>query len=187
MSAEYCSAGADVQPQSSQINGGGRAERECRRLPCRTSGRLSGAGFSIVRLMKDPRQDAGQARDHHQPYPRAPAGDPASEEIRHERALELIAQLGFQVAKSMPEIPHQYTVRDKVNAARETAYVQLFHLIQTDGVIEGWRGGRTRFLYPGDGYKYWAVTTSEPESRVINRMRIEDDIERPRMEGQVTG
>jgi len=155
---------------------------------CRTSGRLSGAAFSIVRLMKDPRQDAGQARDHHQPYPRAPAGDPTSEEIRHERALELIAQLGFQVAKSMPEIPHtQYTVRDKANAARETAYVQLFHLIQADGVIEGWRGGRTRFLYPGDGYKYWAVTTSEPESRVINRMRIEDDIERPRMEGQVTG
>ena len=76
-------------------------------------------------------------------------------------------------------------MRDKQDPSRETVYVQLFHLIQADGVIEGWRGGRTRFLYPGDGYKYWAVTTSEPESRVINRMRIEDDTARPRREWQV--
>ena len=85
----------------------------------------------------------------------------------------------------MPEIPHtQYTVRDRVKAARETAYVQLFHLIQADGVIERGRGRKTRFLYPGDGYKYWAMTTSEPASRVINRMRIEDTA-RPRREWQV--
>ena len=137
--------------------------------------------------MKDPRQDAGQFRDPHQRYPRAPAGDPTSEETHHERALELIAQLGFQVALTMPEIPHtQYTVRDKVNAARETAYVQLFHLIQADGVIERWRGRKTRFLYPGDGYKYWAMTTDEPQSRVLNRMRVEDDTARPRQEGRVS-
>ena len=81
--------------------------------------------------------------------------------------------------------PHEYTMRDKKDAARETAYVQLFHLIQADGVIERWHGRKKRYLYPGDGYKYWAMTTNEPQSRVLNRMRVEDDIERLRQEGQI--
>ena len=76
-------------------------------------------------------------------------------------------------------------MRDKQDPSRETVYVQLFHLIQADGVIERWRGPRKRYLYPGDGWKYWATTTVEPQSRVINRMRIEDDTARPRREWQV--
>jgi len=40
-------------------------------------------------------------------------------------------------------------------------------------------------LYPGDGRKYWAMTDVEPESRVINRMRVENDTERLRQEGQI--
>ena len=55
--------------------------------------------------------------------------------------------------------PHEYTTRDRTDAARETAYVRLFHLIQADGVIERWQGRKRRYLYPGDGYKYWAMTT----------------------------
>lgn len=43
-------------------------------------------------------------------------------------------------------------MRDKQDAARDAAYVELFRLIQADGVIERWQGRRTRFLYPGDGY-----------------------------------
>ena len=97
----------------------------------------------------------------------------------HASALALIAQLPFQVAKSMPELPHEYTVRDTANSERETAYVLLFHLIQAEGVIERYRyqGHSKRYLYPGDGFKYWAMTMHEPSSQVINRMRIEDDIE----------
>ena len=112
-----------------------------------------------------------------------------SEAIRDTRALTLIEQLAFRPAfrhpkGNRPYFPHEFTVRDKQDPARETAYVQLFHLIQVDRVIERWRGRKTRFLYPGDGYKYWAMTTSEPASRVINRMRIEDTA-RPRREWQV--
>ncbi len=99
------------------------------------------------------------------------------------RALALIEQLAFRFAvrdskAKKPHIPHEYTARDKTDAARETAYVLLFRLIQADGEIERWRGRKTRFLYPGDGYKYWAMTTDEPQSRVINRMQVEDDTER---------
>ena len=46
--------------------------------------------------------------------------------------------------------------------AREAAYPELFHLIQADGVIERWQGRKTSYLYPGDGYKYRAMTTIEP-------------------------
>ena len=100
-------------------------------------------------------------------------------------ALALIEQLSFRVAKSMPEIPHEYTVRDRTDDAREAAYVGLFDLIQAKGVLERYNGHERRYLYPGAGRKYWAMTDVEPESRVLNRMRVEDDIERLRREGQI--
>ena len=52
---------------------------------------------------------------------------------------------------------------------------------------ERWAGRYKRYLYPGDGWKYWAMTTELQESRVINRTKIEDDLERLRREGQIEG
>jgi len=99
----------------------------------------------------------------------------AEENHPRARALALIEQLSFQVAKSTPHIPHEYTVRDKNDPMREWAYIELFHLIQADGMIERRGSRKIRHLYPGDGYKYWAMVTLEPTSRVLNRMRVEDD------------
>ena len=94
--------------------------------------------------------------------------------------LVIISQLQFRVAKTMPEIPHEYTVR---KPETEAAYVALFSAIMERGVCEHWAGRSKQYLYPGDGWKYWAMTTELRESRVINRMRIEDDLERLRREG----
>ena len=80
----------------------------------------------------------------------------------------------------MPEIPHEYVVRSPDN---EAAYVALFTAIMGHGVYERWAGRHKRYLYPGDGWKYWAMATELRESRVINRMKIEDDLERLRREG----
>jgi hypothetical protein len=99
-----------------------------------------------------------------------------------EEILQTIGRLTFRVAKTMPEIPHEYTVR---NPESEDAYVALFKAIMERGTFERWKGRKRRYLYPGDGRKYWAMTTSQPHSRVINRMRIEDDIDRLRREGQI--
>jgi hypothetical protein len=52
-------------------------------------------------------------------------------------------------------------------------------------MFERWKGRKKRYLYPGDGRKYWAMTSRVWHSRVINRMRIEDDLERLRREGQL--
>ena len=91
----------------------------------------------------------------------------------------VINRLSFRFARTMPEIPHEYVVRSPDN---EAAYMALFTAIKGHGVYERWAGRHKRYLYPGDGWKYWAMTTELQESRVINRMKIEDDLERLRRE-----
>ena len=54
--------------------------------------------------------------------------------------------------------------------------------IQRDGVLEVWRRRRKRYLHPGDGRKYWAMTTAVWHARIINRMLVADDLERLRRE-----
>ena len=59
----------------------------------------------------------------------------------------------------------------------------LWNAIDTGGVFERYGRARRRYLYPGDGRKYWHMGPLY-QSRVLNRMRIEDDLERLRLEGQ---
>jgi hypothetical protein len=96
--------------------------------------------------------------------------------------LAAIANLSFRAAKTMPHIPHEYTVR---SPETEPAYVALFAAIQERGVFERYEGRKKKYLYPGDGRKYWAMTTALSQSRIINRMKIEDDLPRLRREGQI--
>jgi hypothetical protein len=94
----------------------------------------------------------------------------------------IIDTLSFRFASTMPQIPHEYTVR---SAENEAAYVALFNAIQEHGQAERYKGHQKKYLYPGDGWKYWAMTTELGQSRVINRMKIEDDLERLRREDQI--
>jgi hypothetical protein len=82
----------------------------------------------------------------------------------------------------MARIPHEYTVRSTEN---EADYVALFEAIQVDGVYERYGKRRKKYLYPGDGWKYWTMTTHAPSSHILNRMLIEHDADRLRREGQV--
>jgi hypothetical protein len=56
----------------------------------------------------------------------------------------------------------------------------MSELIQAHGVSEwapdrpGKRRYRNRYLYPGDGWKYWALTTAGGQSRIINRAKVTD-------------
>lgn len=79
-----------------------------------------------------------------------------------------LSRLSFKFAKSMPETPHWYVVR---SAANEADYVALFHVIQAKGVPEKFAARRYRYWYPGDGWKYWAMTTDVQYSHVINRAK----------------
>ena len=65
--------------------------------------------------------------------------------------LPVIARLSFRVAKTMPEIPHAYTVR---SPQTEEDYVALWNAIEADGVYEYYNRRKKKYLYPGNGYKY---------------------------------
>lgn len=76
----------------------------------------------------------------------------------------VIKRLSFRVAASMPEIPHEYTLRLKTQC--DADYVALYDCIMRDGQIGFWCGVRgqrsrskpTRYLNPGDGYWYWSMS-----------------------------
>ena len=80
-----------------------------------------------------------------------------------------LSRLEFRFAKTMPETPHWYVVRSTAN---EADYVALFHVIQEKGVPEKFGARRYRYWYPGDGWKYWTMTTDVQHSHVINRAKI---------------
>ena len=78
--------------------------------------------------------------------------------------LDAIGRLTFVFAKTMPDVPHEYTVRLK--AEDDADYVAIYDCIMRDGVIAFWRGceGKiknprpARYLCPGDGWWYWSMS-----------------------------
>jgi uncharacterized protein (DUF4415 family) len=91
----------------------------------------------------------------------------------------MLSRLEFRFAKTMPDIPHWYVTRTADNAGD---YAALFDTIQKEGVWEKFGKRRYRYWRPGDGFKYWAMTTDVRYSRVINRAKVaeSDDANPPR-------
>ena len=84
-----------------------------------------------------------------------------------------LKNLTWRFAKTMPHIPHQYVVRSSEN---ETDFVALFKTINKHGRCGAFRGNRYRYWQPGDGFKYWTMTSDirfSRLSRIINRARID--------------
>ena len=86
--------------------------------------------------------------------------------------------LTFRFSRTLPECPHEYASRQREDPAAEVAYVELFERIMAEGVREfaperpGKRRYKNRYWYPGDGYKYWAMTSSVSFSLIINRTLV---------------
>jgi hypothetical protein len=53
--------------------------------------------------------------------------------------------------------------------ANEADYVRLFETIAKEGEVEKFKGRAYRYWHPGDGFKYWTMTTDVRQSRIINR------------------
>src|SRR5215831_12596685 len=83
-----------------------------------------------------------------------------------EGILELLARLDFTFAKTMPETPHWWVRKTEENLAD---YTRLFDTIKTHCRRERFGKYWYRYLYPGDGFKYWAMTTDVRYSRIMNR------------------
>ena len=80
--------------------------------------------------------------------------------------------LKFVFAKTLPKIPLWYVKRTQEN---EKDYVALFGAIRKFGRVEKWRGRPYRYWHPGDGYKYWAMTSEIRQSWIINRAKVRHD------------
>ena len=76
--------------------------------------------------------------------------------------LVVINRLPFRFAKTMPHMPHEYTVRGQDGT--EDDYVTLWNAIENQGVRGCYKGRLGRYLYPGDGRKYWHMGPLYPTS-----------------------
>lgn len=82
---------------------------------------------------------------------------------------DAVKDLTWVFARTMPEIPHWYVVRRPGN---EAVYLRLFKAIREHGQDRQFGRWRNRYLLLDDGYKYWAMTTRENASKIINRDRV---------------
>lgn len=106
--------------------------------------------------------------------PRQPPRPPEPlDETRTAELRALVDSLTWTFAKTYAKIaPHEYTVRAADDDAR---YFELFEAIQRYGQREQFGKYWYRYLYLGDGWKYWAMTTASYMSRVLNRAKVHPD------------
>jgi hypothetical protein len=112
-------------------------------------------------LPEEERCDNCDARLNQRSGPRAPVplAPARADELRR-----LIAGLDFVFARTMPHIPHEYVVLSEANRA---AFLELRAAILRHGIPLKFSERRYRYLFPGDGWKYWMVWPSP----LINRDR----------------
>lgn len=81
-----------------------------------------------------------------------------------------IESVKWQFAKTMPEIPHEYTVVDW-NPDKKESFYDFVRYIQEFGKDEKFYDKKYRYLAL-DGYKYWTMGNPVEETTLINREKI---------------
>ena len=87
----------------------------------------------------------------------------------NEDFIKTAASLTWTFAKTMPQYPHEYIVREKT--ADTDIYEAMFYIIGERGHWGEWKGTPKQYYRPGDGYYYWRMTDDVNESIVINRAK----------------
>ena len=102
-------------------------------------------------------------------------------ELSHHRPLSggltpetFVAESGWRFAKTMPEAPHEYTVRDlttpdarKTTAMGHTEFEWFARLTLEQGKPAQW-GSRTYTYYELDGWEYWTMGFAPEMTTIIN-------------------
>lgn len=91
-------------------------------------------------------------------------------------ARDYIAKVRWQFARTMPQWPHEYTVREWASEL-EPDFFAFTALIRSIGVVKPWppdgREPRHRHTYLElDEWEYWTMGSPLPETTVINRALI---------------
>ena len=87
-----------------------------------------------------------------------------------------IANSGWRFASTMPEAPHEYTVRDLADPSRTTAMgsaeFEWFARLTLEMGTPGEWDGVTYHYFELDGWKYWTMGSPPEETTIINRARL---------------
>ena len=76
-------------------------------------------------------------------------------------------------AKTMPKWPHEYLVRDRVDAR---LFEELVHHISRNGEEQRFYH-RTLVYFEEDGFLYWTMGAPVEETVIINRCKVEESYE----------
>lgn len=87
-----------------------------------------------------------------------------------DKIRSIIGKSYWKFAKTMPHIPHYYTLR--MHAARDEDFVELVEFIRSHGYDENW-GRRVHRYVDLDGWKYWTMGTRLESTVLVNRARLE--------------
>ena len=93
-------------------------------------------------------------------------------------AERFVAESGWRYARTMPEIPHQYTVRDldspdgrRTTAMGSDEFEWFVRLIRAEGVMKTW-GRRTHPYLRVGGWEYWTMGYPVEETTIVNRQSV---------------
>jgi hypothetical protein len=86
---------------------------------------------------------------------------------------QFIASSKWTFAKTMPEWPHEYIVRERVD---EKLFEQLVHHIRTNG-FEAAFYQETFIYFEEDGLLYWTMGNPINDTTIINRCKKENSYE----------
>ncbi len=97
-------------------------------------------------------------------------------EMTIDDARSYIAKVTWQFAKTMPQWPHEYTVR-QWRLDLEPEFFALVALIRREGIIKPWppEAAQPRYRHTYlelDGWDYWTMGAPVPETTVINRALV---------------
>ena len=97
--------------------------------------------------------------------------------------IRFIQSVRWTCAKTMPEWPHEYIVRDRVD---EALFVRLVKHIQQFG-YEGKFYSKPITYFDHERMTYWTMGAPNDETIIINRCRKEDTFEVRQREGRLPG
>lgn len=89
--------------------------------------------------------------------------------MSHNFAASILNNAPFRFAKTMPNIPHEYTRRREWKD--DAAFEWVVRFIRENGVQE--KFGRKTFTYLyANGFKYWTMGNPVEQTILINRAKV---------------